>query len=55
MFENIDMKKIFNTKRTLEEEKIYYYLAYKSETDETKKLILLKKLQELNEQEHQHE
>lgn len=51
----MDMKKIFDPKRTLEEDKLYYYLAYKNETDETKKLILLKKLQELNKQENHYE
>lgn len=49
MSENIDIKKIFDLKRTAQEDKLYYYLAYKNETDKDKKLVLLKKLQELNE------
>lgn len=47
--DNTDYKKIFSSAKTLEEEKLYYFLAYQNEQNEEKKLLILKKLKDLEE------
>ena len=47
MQEKIDVKKIFDHKISNEELIIGYFMAYQQETDEQKRLYLLKKIEDL--------